>query len=86
MTSTVTRVIASTIMSSSYGVIATGVGVVAITILIVVLAQRDDILVSGDTRAHVWLRAMDGVIAMLAIAYSLIVVVRLVELFSASYR
>jgi hypothetical protein len=84
MTSTITEVTITTIVSNTYDALSTTVGVIAILLLLVLLIQKELTRAFGGPRSRIWMRALDVAIVPLLLTFSLIVIMRFVDLLSDS--
>ena len=82
MTATITRLTMLTVGSSTYDTLSTTFGVIAIVLLIALLIQKELMRVLGGTHAKTWQHTLDTMIAPLVFVFSVIVILRLVDLIS----
>ncbi len=80
MTSTVSQFTTSTITSTSYDALSTSIGIIAIVLLIVLLLLKETARAFGRGRAPIWVRTLDVAIMPLLLAFTVVVVLRLLSL------
>lgn len=80
MTSTITHVTIRVITASSFETITTTFGLVVIVLLFVLLIEKEIIRSFNGRRVQTWLHALDIAIVPLALAFGLIIALRLVAL------
>jgi hypothetical protein len=80
MTSTVTEVTRTIITSDTSDALLTSIGVVVTLLLIVLLVQKELVRAAGGPRSTTWMRTLDIAIAPFLLTFSLIVVMRFIDL------
>jgi hypothetical protein len=80
MTSTVTKITITTIVSNSYNALSATIGIIAILLLMVLLLQKELLRAAGGIRARLWLQTLNVAIVPLLFTFTLILVVRFVNL------
>jgi hypothetical protein len=80
MTSTVTDATRDFILSHSHNALTTSVGVVAIALLIVLLAQQELVRALDGTRLREQMRALNAFVGPLLLASGIVIVTRAAEL------
>jgi hypothetical protein len=80
MTSSINSSIIEYLLSTDYDVVSTTVGLLAVAALLLLLLQREAVRAHGGNRAERWIRGLDLAVLPLLVAFSTIVLLRLLQL------
>ena len=80
MTATVTKTTISVVQSSSDAYLSSGVGFVAILLLIVLLIYKEVVRSFDGPRSGIWMRSLDTVIGPVFLAFAFIMALRFLDL------